>query len=186
MTFHQKIAVVAALAAVIGLVVIAPKRGGTLSRASGTLGPASGSGFVTLWLAVVGGALIVVGFVSNTVLRHLIQIAPFYIALGLLMRGSSLGVSAAAPLFAAWLLIMGAIWLFLLGLARIFMGNFTPVEVALTIVIGVGSMVGLGAAWRRSSRDRGSWSIRAVTVVAFAFMQFAALWLSVQPYFATR
>ena len=180
MTFQTKIAIMAALAAVIGLAALAPKRGGTFSGVPAT----SGSRVVAMWLAVVAGALIVVGFVSHTIVRHLVQIAPLVVAVGLLLRGSSAGVSAAAPLFAIWLLIMGAIWLFLLGLARILMGTFTPIEVTLTIIIGVASMAGLATTWRRGTAA--SWGVRVVTVLTFAAMQFGALLLSVQPYFARR
>lgn len=181
MTFQQKIAIVTALAAVIGLAVLGPKRRSAFGAGSGFV---AGSGAVAMWLAVVAGALIVVGFVSHTIVRHLIQIAPFVVALGLVMRGSSAGASAAAPLFAFWLLVMGAIWLFLFGVARIFSGTFTPVEVGLTIVIGVGSMLGLATTWRRGTAA--SWGVRVVTVITFAVMQLGAMWLSVQPYFATR
>ena len=180
MTFQLKIAIVTLLAAGISLVVLGPKRSAALSRVP----VAAGSSAVTIWLAVVAGALIVVGFVSHTMVRHLVQIAPLIVALGFLLRGSSAGVSAAAPLFAFWLLVMGGIWLFLLGLARIFMGTFTPMEVALTIVIGVAAMFGLVSARRRGTSA--SLAARAVTVITFALMQFGALWLSVQPYFATR
>jgi hypothetical protein len=180
MTFQQKILIVTALAAVIGLAV-GPKRRSAFGAGSGF---AAGSGAVAMWLAVVAGALIVVGFVSHTIVRHLIQIAPFVVALALVMRGSGAGASAAAPLFAFWVLVMGAIWLFLLGVARIFSGTFTPVEVGLTIVIGVGSMLGLATTWRRGTAA--SWGVRVVTVITFAVMQLGAMWLSVQPYFATR
>lgn len=180
MTFQLKIAIVTCLAIAIALAVLARKPGATPLR----LPAASRSNPVALWLAVVAGALIVVGFVSGTILRHVIQIAPLVVALGLLLRGSGLGVSAAAPLFAVWLLIMGGIWLFLLGLARIFSGTFTPAEVTLTIIIGAGSMLGLAAAWRQ--RIAASWGARLGVVITFALMQFAALWISVLPFAATR
>jgi hypothetical protein len=180
MSFQTKLAILTLITVAIALAVLASG-----PRAMSVRVPVrSRPGPVALWLAVVAGALIVVGFVSHTILRHVIQIAPLVVALGLLLRGSSTGVSAAAPLFAFWLLIMGAIWLFLLGIARIFSGTFTRAEVILTIVIGVASMLGLAATRRHGSTA--SWVGRASVVIAFALMQFAALWVSVQPYFATR
>jgi hypothetical protein len=180
MSFQLKLVIVAVIAVVIALAVLRPKPKATSSRvpADSRLNP------VAMWLAVVAGALIVVGFVSGTILRHVIQIAPLVVAGGLLLRGSSLGVSAAAPLFAFWFLIMGAIWLFLLGIARIFSGTFSPAEVTLTIIIGVASMLGLAAAWRQGVTA--SWGARAGIVIAFTLMQFAAMFISVLPFAASR
>jgi hypothetical protein len=106
------------------------------------------------------------------------------VALSLLPRSSDWGVSAAAPLFAFWLLVMGAIWLFLLGVARIVTGTFTTVEVGLTIIIGVASVLGLAAAYRRGSTI--PLVPRLGTIAVFAALQFAAMWLSVQPFVARR
>jgi hypothetical protein len=133
---------------------------------------------------VVAGALVAVGIVSDTLLRHVIQIAPLIVALGLLARHSAWGVSAAAPLFAFWLLIMGAIWLFLLGVARIFTGTFTVAEIALTVTIGVACLCGLGTASRRGPVI--PFGARLGTIAAFAILQSAAMWLSVQPFITSR
>jgi hypothetical protein len=182
MSFQLKLAIVAAITVVIALAVLRRKPNTTLSR--GHASSRSSLNPVAMWLAVVAGGLIVVGFVSGTILRHVIQIAPFVVAGGLLLRGSSLGVSAAAPLFAFWLLIMAAIWLFLLGIARIFGGTFTPAEVTLTIIIGVGSMLGLASAWRQGITT--SWAAGAGVVIVFALMQFAAMLISMMPFAANR
>jgi hypothetical protein len=56
--------------------------------------------------------------------------------------------------------------------------------VTLTIIIGVASALGVAAAWRRGAT--GSWAARAATVITFALMQFAAMWISVQPFVAGR
>ena len=66
MTFQVKIAIVTGLAIAIALAVLARKPGAAALR----LPAASGLNPVALWLAVVTGALIVVGFVSGTILRH--------------------------------------------------------------------------------------------------------------------
>jgi hypothetical protein len=138
---------------------------------------------VAIWLAVVAAALLLVGVVSDTVLRHVVQIAPLGIALALPGR-PGWRVNAAAPLLAFWLLVMGAIWLFFLGLARIVSGTFTATEIVLTIVIGTASLLGLIAV-RRCEPVRGT-GTRIVFVVTFALMQFAALALSTHPSIAGR
>src|SRR2546425_8210151 len=112
MTFQQRLMIVTVLAIVIAMAALTRTPVATPSPARVT---SRFGGAVAAWLAVVAGALIVVGIVSHTLLRHFIQIAPLIGALSLLLRRSAFGVSAAVPLFAFWFLIMGAIWLFLLG-----------------------------------------------------------------------
>jgi len=180
MTFEQRLMIMTALAGVLAAAVLRRKpvstqRGEDVTRGDGLVAPA---------LAVVAGALMVVGVVSHTVHRHMIQIAPVVVALVLVARRSAWGVSAASPLFAFWLVIMGAIWLFLLGLARIVGGTFTPVEVALTMVIGAASVLGLASTSRRGTAL--ALLPRLGTIAAFAVLQFGALWLSMQPFAAGR
>ena len=180
MTFQQKLIIITVLAALIGVAVLmrtpaSPSPGRVTSRFGG---------IVAAWLAVVAGALVVVGIVSDTFLRHVIQIVPLIVALGLLARQSAWAVSAAAPLFAFWFLVMCAIWLFLLGVARIFTGTFTVAEIILTVVIGVACLCGLGTASRRGPTI--PFGARLGTIAAFAVLQFAAMWLSVQPFIARR
>jgi hypothetical protein len=181
MTFQQRLMIITALAVVLAVAVLTRKPVSTPSSARLTSGF---GGLVAAWLAVVAGALIVVGIVSQTLLRHFIQIAPLIVALSLLPRRSAWGVSAAAPLFAFWFLIMGAIWLFLLGVARIVTGTFTPAEVMLTVIIGVASLFGLGTVYRRGTTI--PILARLGTIAAFAVLQFAAMWFSVQPFVARR
>jgi hypothetical protein len=180
MTFQQRLMIISALAGVLAVAVLGRNPGSTHSRSSA----APGGGLVAASLAVLAVALIMVGAVSQTLLRHVVQIAPLVVALGLLAGRSPWGVSAAAPLLAFWLLIMGAIWLFLMGVARIVSGTFTPVEVALTIVIGAASVLGLAAAFRRGARL--ALVPRLGVIAAFAVLQFGALWLSMHPAVAGR
>jgi len=173
--------IITALAAVTAAIVLARKPVSTPSCARVM---SRFRGLVAAWLAVVAGALLVVGIVSDTLLRHIIQIAPLVVALSLLPRRFDWGVSAAAPLFAFWLFVMGAIWLFLLGVARIVTGTFTPVEVILTVIIGLASLLGLGTAYRRGTAI--PILARLGTIVTFAVLQFAAMWFSVQPFVTRR
>jgi hypothetical protein len=133
----------------------------------------------TAAMASLGGlmlALLMVGVVSGTLPRHLVQIAPMAVALALVAGGSSYGAAAAAPLFTFWLGLMVNIWLFLLGLLRMISGTFTPIEIALTVAIAVLSAVGLFAVGRRpTSLSRAA---RAATAGGFAILQIAALIVS--------
>lgn len=177
----QSLIIVALVTALTAILVLRRRPGAMTSVGRGT---SSFGGPIAASLAVVATALVIVGIVSNTLLRHLIQIAPAVVALGLLARRSDWGISAAATLFAFWFLIMGAIWLFLLGVPRIFTGTFTPVEIALTIIIGVASLLGLIAVYRR--RTTIPIVTQLATIVVFTVLQFAAMWLSVQPAVARR
>ena len=172
MTFYQKLQITSALAALVALLVLgrAPPRGGRDST--------------TIWLAILTGALILVGIVSDTMIRHLIQIAPLVVAILLSLSRSGAASAAAAPLFAFWLLLMGAVWLFLLGVARIVTGTVPPIEIALTVVIGAASAVGLALTHRQGTAL--TFAGRLGTVIVFALLQYAAMWLSTRPFAATR
>ena len=140
-------------------------------------------GFVTAALLVVVASLLAVGLVSQTLIRHGIQVAPGVVLLVSSTRRRAWAPYAAMAVFAFWLLIMGLIWMFLLGLANVVTGDFSRVEVALTMVIGVASLTGLVAVCRL--RDQPSWTTRVAAVVAAGALQVGAMWLSLQPLFAT-
>lgn len=178
MTFNQKLWIVTGLAIVIALASSARRPAGVAS------GHRVFGASIAAWIALVAIALLLVGVVSHTLFRHVVQIAPVMVALILLIRRSAVGVAAAVPLFAFWLLIMGGIWLFLLGVARIFTGTFPRGEIALTLIIGSASALGLATAHRQGTSL--PFATRLGTVTLFAVLQYAAMWLSVQPYLATR
>lgn len=134
-------------------------------------------------LAIVRGclvglmlALLVVGVVSGTVLRHVVQIAPIILAAAVLARRPNQGAYAAIPVFMFWSLIVVLIWLFLLGLSRIANGHYTPIEVGSTIVMIGCSILGIVKSVRLG-RSLAT-SAKALTFVVFAVIQFAAMWLS--------
>lgn len=87
---------------------------------------------VATWLIAVSGALLLVGVVSHTVRRHVIQIVPLVVAFALTARHSRFSSAAATSLFTFWILVMGGIWLFLLGIAPVSTGRYSPAEVVLT------------------------------------------------------
>jgi|SRR5262245_49861808 len=135
-------------------------------------------------LAAVVAALLAVGVASGTPLRHAIQVAPAAAVLAANVRRAPWAGAAAAAVFAFWLLIMTLIWLWLLGLARVVTGKFTPIEIALTLVIGLASLAGLFAAARGPARARAP--ARAAAFAALALLQIAAMWLSLRPQVADR
>ena len=86
------------------------------------------------------------------------------------------------PLFALWFVLMTLIWMFLLGIAKVMSGHFTPVEIALTVVIAGCCLGGFSTALR----DYKGRSIITPLLVFIAFLgiQAGAVWLSMQPQFA--
>jgi hypothetical protein len=79
---------------------------------------------------------------------------------------------------------MALIWSWLLGLASVVTGEFSPVEVVLTIAIGLASLIGLVASPR--VRVSGGFAVRAGAFLATAVLQIGAMWISLQSPFATR
>jgi hypothetical protein len=77
------------------------------------------------------------------------------------------------PLFTFWLFVMGGIWLFLLGIAPVFTGRFAPIEIVLTVVIGLASAVGLIAVCREGTALAVGPLVG--TILAFAILQPIAM-----------
>jgi hypothetical protein len=133
-------------------------------------------------LVVLAVSLLLVGVVSGTVVRHAVQVVPAVIVLGLGRRGWPR--FAAMAVFAFWLLIMVLIWLYLLGITAVISGHFSAVEIVLTVVIGLASVVGIAAALRVTDASR--WPVRLVAFVGGAALQVGAMCLSFHPAIATR
>ncbi len=114
-------------------------------------------------------ALYVVGAVSHGSLRHEVQTLPLWFPIVLGFRQRELAKWSALPSFIFWLVIMVFIWLFLLGWVRILTGHYSPVEVAMTIVVGVACVCGIAVSlrWRTAVRP-------------FAAMGVAALFVALQ------
>ena len=131
-------------------------------------------------------ALYVVGAVSVPPgsLRHEVQTLPLWIPIVAGFRDKPIAKWAALPCFVFWLVLMIAIWLFLLGWARFVTGRFFPSEVAMTLVIGAASIGGIAASlrWRTSVPPLAA---SAVVVLSLA-LQFLAFRLSLIPYIARR
>ncbi len=133
-------------------------------------------GAVRRCLIALALALLLVGVVSGTVLRHIVQIVPIAVAWGVLARRSWWGAYAALPIFVFWTCIPVLIWLFLLGLSRFANGHYTPIEVGATVVMAAASGIGVVKCVQlgRPLRATGRLSM----FLLFAVMQFAAMWVS--------
>ena len=129
-------------------------------------------------------ALLLVGLVSGTILRHAVQVLPVLLAAVVVVMQPAWSRFAAMPVFAFWLFIMLLIWLHLLGLANVITGTFAPAEVVLTVVIGLACVAGLATSARRTTRSAG-WSGVAAFLM-FGALQVGAMWLSLQPVLANR
>ena len=132
--------------------------------------------FLVVCCMLVIAALLVVGAVSHGVIRHIVQTVPLWFAIVLGLRGSAWSKWTALPCLFFWLIIMVFIWLFLLGWARIITGTFSPIETAMTIVVGLASIAGLVKAFRIRTRV-GWWKAMAV-VVLLGILQIVALRIS--------
>ena len=66
---------------------------------------------VAACLAGVAGSLLMVGMVSGTFIRHVIQIVPALVALAAVTNRRAWGPLMATPIFVWWLFIVVLIWL---------------------------------------------------------------------------
>ncbi len=123
-------------------------------------------------------SLYVVGIVSHGIIRHFVQTAPVWPVVWLGFHRSPWTKWTALSPLVVWLLLMINIWLLLLGLPHLMGGTFTPIEIAMTITIGVAAVVGIATALY--VRTAVPW-VRAVgALLLMASLQLFALWVSFQ------
>ena len=134
---------------------------------------------ISLCLIGVILSLLVVAVVSATPLRHAVQLTPVIIALVAIVRRADWGKYAALPLFIFWFVLMLFIWLYLLGIAQVLSGRFTPAEIICTVVIGVCCVCGVVASLRGPLLVSRTSSV--LLFIVFAAFQVAAMWLSFRP-----
>ena len=144
----------------------------------------SGSKWIALCCLAMLVALYVVGAVSHGVLRHVVQTLPLWFPILFGFRGSELAKWSALPCLIFWLGIMALIWLFLMGWSHIASGQYSPVEIAMTLVVGVACLFGAGVAlrWRTTVRPLPA----AAIVVLFSVLQVLVLRVSLLPSIAHR
>jgi hypothetical protein len=122
-------------------------------------------------------ALYIVGAVSHGSLRHEVQTLPLWVPIVLAFNRREIARWCALPCLFFWFGIVVLIWLFLLGWAHVVNGHFSPVEIAMTLIIGAASAIGLGLCLRGAR-----WSARAVALIAlFGALQFIAFRVSLLP-----
>jgi hypothetical protein len=135
-------------------------------------------------LAIIAALVLGVGIRSHLLLRHIVQTLPLWVAVGLGFRRSRAAGWAGLPLFLFWLVLMTFIWLYLLGLSNMVSGHFTRLEIAMTIIVGIGSGAGIVAFSRLKSLLSG-WRMATIFIV-FAAVQFLCFRLSFLPAIAHR
>jgi hypothetical protein len=129
-------------------------------------------------------ALLLVGVVSGTVLRHVVQILPIAVVTGILARRPDWGAYAAIPIFLFLIFIVMLIRLFLLGFSRIANGHYTPIEVVATFLMAGFSVVGV---IRSVPVGRPLRAVERVLVfIVFAALQCGAMWVSFLEPIASR
>lgn len=127
-------------------------------------------------------ALYIVGAVSHGSLRHEVQTAPLWFPIVLGFRGRPLAKWTALPCLLVWLALMINIWLFLMGWAHTISGTFSPVEIALTVIIAAAAVCGIAASLRwRTKVSR--WTAAGIFVL-FLGLQLLAIRISFIPYIA--
>jgi hypothetical protein len=127
-------------------------------------------------------ALYVVGAVSHGSLRHEVQTLPLWFPIVMGFRGRELAKWAALPCLVFWFAIAVLIWLFLLGWAHVVNGHFSPVEIAMTMVIGAACLTGGAASLGWKTRVR-AWTAIS-TAILFAALQLLAFRISLIPFIA--
>ena len=127
-------------------------------------------------------AILAVGPASHEVVRHVIQAAPLMLFCVVAVRRPATLRWLFGPILLFWLFIAVAIWLFLLHIARIVSGTFSPVEIALTIVMGAASVAGLAAfpTIRRRFHLAGGVGLAVLSLA----LQVGAFAVSIQPWVA--
>lgn len=129
-------------------------------------------------------SLLLVGLLSGTLIRHIVQVLPAIGAFLLLQRHAPRGASAAMPVFLFWTSIMILIWLYLLGMSSFAAGHYTTAEIILTGAIAVCSLVGI-VFCRRTGKVL-SLGERMSLFGLFVILQLGAMWISFLQPFANR
>ncbi len=129
-------------------------------------------------------ALYVVGAVSHGSLRHEVQTLVLWFPIVLWFQRREMAKWAALPCLVFWLVIMIFIWLFLLGWAHLLSGHFSPVEIALTMVIGIASATGIAVCLRWRTATGGP--AAAGAAILSGLLQLLVFRISLIPFIARQ
>jgi hypothetical protein len=148
----------------------------SVNTAAGTTGTRNHNACSWCALAIILALVIGVGLVSHTLLHHVVQTLPLWIVVLFARRPAVRWFGL--PCFLFWLAIMAMIWLFLLHLPSPINGHFSPLEVAMTLIVGVACVVALAS----SVRIRGTrlWTA-AMAFVLGAAAQYVCFRISLIP-----
>lgn len=134
---------------------------------------------LAFWASLLIAALYIVGIESHGIVRHVVQTAPVWPSIVLALRRSEWSKWTALPCFLFWFSLMALIWLFLLGWAHVVSGDFTAIEIAMTLVIGICSVIGVLVALRMKTHIR---TLGASSVFCrMLILQLVALRISLLP-----
>lgn len=129
-------------------------------------------------------ALYVVGAMNHGVLRQLVQTLPLWVPILLGFRGNELAKWSALPCLMIWLATVLLLWLVGAAWVYVSLGQFSPTELAMTIIVGLASASGSLASlhWRTAVRPLSAGTVALV----FAALQFSAIWVSLSPSISRR
>jgi hypothetical protein len=122
-------------------------------------------------------ALYIVGAVSHGSLRHEVQTLPLWFPIVLGFNRREMARWCALPCLVFWLSTMALIWLFLLGWAHVISGHFSPIEIAMTLIVGAASAAGLALCLGRIRWSTPGFALALV----FAILQLLAFRVSMFP-----
>ncbi len=103
---------------------------------------------IPLCCVTVIAALYIVGLVSNTELRHVVQTLPLWLGAILGYFGVRMARWVVLPVFLIWFALMSLVWLYLLGWAHVIHGHFSATEIAMTLIVGISSVFGIASSVR--------------------------------------
>jgi hypothetical protein len=135
-------------------------------------------------LTMIIALVLVVGSVSHGILRHLVQTAPSWLTVYLGFRRREMAKWTALPTYLFWLPLMMLIWGFLFGWTSILHGHFSPIEIAMTIVVAAACCIGIVKSLL--IRSSASWLTGLSVSIVVLALQFGAFILSLQPGIANR
>ncbi len=129
-------------------------------------------------------AIYVVGLMNHGVLRPTMQTLPLWVPIVLGFRGSDFAKWSALPSLIIWLVTMVLIWLFGVAWVYVALGQFSPADLAMTLIVGAASAGGFFTAlrWRTAVRPFSA----AAIILSFGALQFLTLWVSLSPSIARR
>ena len=158
-------------------------------QSSGTAVSGVGGGSEPIIIAVCCLVMILalvvgVGLASGLLLRHFVQTIPLWAGVALGFRRSNTTGWIGLPLFLFWLLLMALLWAYLLGISTFFSGHFSRFEIAMTIVVGAASVVGIAVFVRFKSHLRAA-SGAGLFVIA-GVVQWLCFRMSFLPPFVDR